>query len=461
MTGEEFVELCGGLKKSKKFQKSLPMFPTPVPKLPIGWTWSCLSKISERVSVGHVGPTSEFFSNSSDGVPFIRSQDVRPGRLMLDGVVHIAPSFHEKLKKSQLKAGDLLIVRVGANRGDTCEVPQGVGKLNCANVVFARPIEPNGFVTYYFRSAFGREMLLSVTTGSAQGVLNTQTVARLPIPVPPLAAQQKISAILSAYDNLIENNQRRIILLENMAEEIYREWFIRRRFPGHEKVKVIKGVPEGWSFDKASMFIGLAKGKSYAGEELTDDTGHMPFINLKSINRGGGYREDGLKYYSGRYKPEQVVHQNDVVMAVTDMTQDRVVIGRVARIPYLGEKGAVISLDTVKLVPKNIHKTFLYAYMRHSGFANFIKEFANGANVLHLKPDLITQQKIIVPPKQLQNEFAPLVEPLYAEADLLGMANRRLEKIRDALLPRLISGKLSVENLDIQFPPSMAEDAHA
>lgn len=94
--------------------------------------------------------------------------------------------------------------------------------------------------------------------------------------------------------------------------------------------------------------------------------------------------------------------------------------------PYLGEKGAVISLDTVKLVPKNTHKTFLYAYMRHSGFANFIKEFANGANVLHLKPDLITQQKIIISPKQLQNEFAPIVEPLYVEADLLGAANRRL-----------------------------------
>lgn len=291
--------------------------------------------------------------------------------------------------------------------------------------------------------------------------INLGILKELQIICPPLSTQKRIAAIISAYDDLIENNQRRIALLEKMAEEIYREWFVRLRFPSHEKVKIIKGVPEEWSFDKASIFFGLAKGKSYAAEELTDDTEHMPFINLKSFDRGGGYREDGLKYYSGRYKPEQVVHQNDVVMAVTDMTQDRAVIGRVARMPDLGEKGAVISLDTVKLVPKNIHKTLLYAYMRHSGFSNFIKEFANGANVLHLKPELITKQKIIVPPKQLQNEFAPLVEPLYAEADLLGMANRRLEKMRDALLPRLISGKLSVENLDIQFPPGMQEAAHA
>lgn len=322
------------------------------------------------------------------------------------------------------------------------------------------------FYFYFFSSGTGFGSIQTLVNQVSAAGIRGSDLAKLKVLYPPLEIQKKIAAILSAYDDLIENNQRRIVLLEKMAEEIYREWFVRLRYPGHDKVKVIKGVPEGWSFDKASVFFGLAKGKSYAGEELTDDTEHMPFINLKSFNRGGGYREDGLKYYSGRYKPEQVVHQNDVVMAVTDMTQDRAVIGRVARMPDLGEKGAVISLDTVKLVPKNIHKTFLYAYMRHSGFADFIKEFANGANVLHLKPDLITQQKIIVPPKQLQGEFVPMVEPLYAEADLLGMANRRLEKMRDALLPRLISGKLSVENLDIQLPPSMvaemkAEAAHA
>ena len=161
--------------------------------------------------------------------------------------------------------------------------------------------------------------------------------------------QKKIAAILSAYDDLIENNKCRIVLLEKMTEEIYREWFVRLRFPGHEKVKVVKNVPEAWSFEKACSFFGLAKGKSYAGEEITDDPEHMPFISLKSFNRGGGYREDGLKYYSGRYKEEQVARQSDVVMALTDMTQDRAVVGRVARIPDFGAKGAVISLDAVKL----------------------------------------------------------------------------------------------------------------
>jgi type I restriction enzyme S subunit len=223
----------------------------------------------------------------------------------------------------------------------------------------------------------------------------------------------------------------------------------------------VKRVPAGWSFDKASTFFELVKGKSYAGDEITDDPEHMPFISLKSFNRGGGYREDGLKYYSGRYKDNQVVRQNDVVVALTDMTQDRAVVGRPARIPNLGKRGGVISLDAVKLVPHNINNTFLYAYMRHSGFSDFIKEFANGTNVLHLKPELITKQSIIIPPRKLQDEFAPKASPLYAQVDFLGEANQRLTMMRDRLLPRLISGKLSVESLDIQFPSSMAEELNA
>ncbi|MBK8767914.1 MAG: restriction endonuclease subunit S [Burkholderiaceae bacterium] len=313
------------------------------------------------------------------------------------------------------------------------------------------------FYFYFFKSGTGYGAIQTLVNQVSAAGIRGSDLAKLKVLYPPLDVQKKAAAILSAYDDLIENNQQRIALLEAIAEELYREWFVRLRFAGYGKVKVIKGVPEGWSFDKGATFFGLVKGKSYAGEELTEDTEHMPFVNLKSFNRGGGYREDGLKYYSGRYKPEQVVRQNDVVMAVTDMTQDRAVVGRVARMPNLGKKGAVISLDTVKLVPKNINKTFLYAYMRHSGFANFIKEFANGANVLHLKPDLIPQQKIVIPTEQLQNRFAEIVEPIYAEIDALGESNGHLMKMRDALLPRLVSAKLSVSNLDIRFPPSMVE----
>jgi len=394
------------------------------------------------------------------GIMFLNGESINRGTINKEAVNFITEQKYRDIKKGRIARNDILLTTRGNGIGDAAFVTTNDKGLINAQMLILRADNKDiyaKYLFYYITSNSLQNYILNFASGSAQRQIPIRDLKKIPIYLPKAQAQRKIAAILSAYDELIDNNQRRIALLEKIVEEIYREWFVRLRFPGYEKVRIVKGMPEEWRFDEASKFFNLAKGISYAAEQLTDDTGHMPFINLKSFNRGGGYREDGLKYYSGQYKPEQVVYQNDVVMAVTDMTQDRAVIGQVARIPALGEKGAVISLDTVKLIPKNIHKTFLYAYMRYSGFANFIKEFANGANVLHLKPDLILQQKIMIPPIPLQNKFAQIVEPLYAEADMLGKANIQLGKMRAMLLPRLISGKLSVEHLNIQFPSGMEE----
>jgi type I restriction enzyme, S subunit len=171
-----------------------------------GWTGRKLGDICERVSVGHVGPTSQFYCDESEGVPFLRSQNVRPGNLNFAGIRHITREFHKRLKKSQLMAGDLLFVRVGANRGDCCSVPSDLGQLNCANIVFARPREAvTRFLEAYCRSTLGRQQLLSMTTGSAQGVINTGSVAELVIPLPSEAQQHEI---LRTLDNIAVETDR-------------------------------------------------------------------------------------------------------------------------------------------------------------------------------------------------------------------------------------------------------------
>lgn len=332
------------------------------------------------------------------GIMFLNGESINRGTINKEAVNFITEQKYRDIKKGRIARNDILLTTRGNGIGDAAFVTTNDKGLINAQMLILRADNKDiyaKYLFYYITSNSLQNYILNFASGSAQRQIPIRDL-KIPIYLPKAQAQRNIAAILSAYDELIDNNQRRIALLEKMVEEIYREWFVRLRFPGHQKARIVKGMPEEWRFDEASNFFNLAKGISYAAEELTDDTGHMPFINLKSFNRGGGYREDGLKYYSGQHKPEQVVYQNDVVMAVTDMTQDRAVIGQVARIPALGEKGAVISLDTVKLIPKNIHKAFLYAYMRYSGFANFIKEFANGANVLHLKPDLILQQKILI-----------------------------------------------------------------
>jgi type I restriction enzyme S subunit len=170
-----------------------PLDAPELPEIPVTWVWRRLDDFSLRVSVGHVGPTTQFYCSADVGVPFVRSQNVRPMRLVMEDVQYITREFHESLKKSQLQPEDILIVRVGANRGNTCRVPAGIGTLNCANIVFARPYPGiSNYVELYCQSKLGQGLLLEMTTGSAQGVLNTKAVADLPVPLPPEEEQAEM-----------------------------------------------------------------------------------------------------------------------------------------------------------------------------------------------------------------------------------------------------------------------------
>lgn len=157
------------------------------------WINVRLQFITERVSVGHVGPTSQYYTDEANGIPFLRSQNVRPGRIDLKNIEFIKKEFHQKLKKSQLKPGDLLIVRVGANRGDSAILPNNLGEVNCANIVLARPLENlSEYLGIFFTSPQWTNKVDELTTGTAQGVINTSIVAMTEVPLPSFREQKQI-----------------------------------------------------------------------------------------------------------------------------------------------------------------------------------------------------------------------------------------------------------------------------
>jgi type I restriction enzyme S subunit len=266
--------------------------------------------------------------------------------------------------------------------------------------------------------------------------------------LPPPQVQQRIAGILSAYDELIENSQRRIRILESMARALYREWFVLFRFPDNEKLPRIASslgnIPKGWEVKKLDDVAEVLRGRSYRSVDLAEEGG-LPFLNLKCIDRDGGFRRTGLKRYIGEYKDSHVTRKGDIVIAVTDMTQERRIVARAALVPSLNCEYGVCSMDLVRVEPKPLMpKMFLYCLLRFSSFADEVKQHANGANVLHLSPERITDFQFVRPAEAVMARFADFAASTFEQIDTLENRTENLRKTRDLLLPRLLSGQVEL-----------------
>jgi type I restriction enzyme S subunit len=289
---------------------------------------------------------------------------------------------------------------------------------------------------------FNYDYLTSKGTKMPRGTPNA--IMRYLVPNISSKDQRQIANLLSNYDSLVENNKKRISILESIVEQIYKEWFVRFRYPNFKNDHFINGIPSNWTYRKFSEIFHVYRGVSYSSDEIDVTVGEN-LVNLKNMNAFGGFRRDGTKKYDGKYKKEQVVRYKDLIMGVTDMTQERRTVGSVALIPNID---GVISADLIKLVSK-INNVFSYCMFRFGFYSKLFSQFGNGANVIHLKPSSIRNQKMLIPTNSLINEFVSHVEPMIDTIENLNVANDNLVKQRDMLLPRLMSGKLDVRGKGI------------
>ena len=266
------------------------------------------------------------------------------------------------------------------------------------------------------------------------------------IPKPPI--QRKIAAVLSAYDELIDNNKRRIALLEKLTEEIYREWFVRLRFPGHEKVKVIKGVPNDWEVRTLGSFASEIK-RGVKKRDLADDE---KYVGLEHIPR----RSIALKDWA----------TGDTVDSNKLLFQDRDILFSKIR-PYLHKVAlahfsGACSSDTIVIRPKEkLYEGYLMFTVFSDTFIELATVASKGTKMPRADWGFLRKLELAVPNKKLLELYQVQFDSVFAQIVNLLRANELLTNCRDRFLPRLISGKLSVENLDIQFPPGMAKELNA
>jgi type I restriction enzyme S subunit len=297
------------------------------------------------------------------------------------------------------------------------------------------------FLNYFLQTL----KLENFDVGASNPTLNRNHVHKIKIIFPKkVETQKRIAATLSAYDELIENNQRRIALLEKMAEEIYREWFVRLRFPGHDKVKMVKGVPQGWRPSCLGSVAKFTMGQSPSSEFYNELGNGLPFH--QGVGTYGERFPRTINYCS---EDGRRAHKGDIIFSV------RAPVGRL----NIADREMIIGRGLSAIRHKKERNHYLY-YLLKTAFVNE-DIIGNGSIFNSVGKDELAKFPVFEPEPSLVEKFDAIASKIDEQITALIHATECLKSSRDALLPRLISGKLSVENLDIQFPPGMIEDAHA
>jgi len=370
----------------------------------------------------------------------IRTTNVKAGRINLDDCKYVdEATFVKWTRRIQPKRNDIVLTR---------EAPLGeVGLLRSDESVFlgqrtmlyrANPKKLDQRFLYY-------SMLGPLVQGQIRSQGSGATVEHLRVPdaesflvaYPPLDEQRRIAALLSAYDDLIANNQRRIALLESMAEEIYREWFVRMRFPGHESQLDAQAE---WRLEPLESLGTFMNGYPFDPSEWFDEG--LPIVKIKELNSGVG--SDTPRNPGDKIPAKYHFGDGDLLFSWSGSL--------VVQIWHQGS--ALVNQHLFKVTPAaGVSRSFLYLSIKFS--IPIFESLTTGATMQHIKRKELRFVKVRIPPEALMKQFVSAVDPLLENALSLKKQTRRLREMRDALLPRLISGKLRVDQLDIQFPPSM------
>jgi type I restriction enzyme S subunit len=325
---------------------------------------------------------------------------------------------------------------------------------------------------HFFRGVIERHLptLLAGATGSTFPNVSRSDLESIPILHTDIRYIRNASAVLKGLQDKIELNQKMNQTLEDIAKAIFKSWFvdfdpvrakaegrptglppeISDLFPDKLVDSEIGEIPKGWELTTLGDHTALTKGRSYKSAELMDSD--TALVTLKSFHRGGGYRLDGLKPYTGIFKPEQVVEEGDLIIALTDVTQAADVIGKPAIVrSSTSHSQLVASLDVgiVRLKENSFFtKEFCYFLMLSNRYTHHSLGYTSGTTVLHLAKDASAKFQVCAPPIMLIENFTDLASNLMRRIFVSEKEIEVLSELRDTLLPKLISGELHIPDAE-------------
>lgn len=368
---------------------------------------------------------------SNEGVPVVRVTDIKNETVDLSACKFLPKSSLGKYAKHKLRTGDLVICTVGSHPtqpgsvvGRAAVIPASAdGALLNQNAVCIRSSSPDvdqRWLGYLGRSQDVHDYIISCARGSASQVrMAIGLLKKMPVEVPLLRVQQRIAGVLSAYDELIENSQRRIKILEAMARALYREWFVHFRFPGHENHPFVASplgeIPCGWEVKSLLELTEVNYGKNLPTKKLADDGAHPVYGAAKIIGRYTEYTREQRTIICG-------CRGSVGEMQITE--------------PKCFVTNNAFTFDPVH--PDNFF--WLFHTLKERG----LRDVVGGAAQPQITLEGISSVELVTPPLLLRTRYQQTVLAMLEQAWALDSQTQNLRRTRDLLLPRLLSGQINV-----------------
>ena len=301
------------------------------------------------------------------------------------------------------------------------------------------------FVYYLLRTKTA--LLQNIAGGVAIPIVKKSTFANLEVCVPPLPTQRKIAAILSIYDDLIENNTRRINILEDMAQTLYQEWFVHFRFPGHEHAPMVESplgpIPHGWEIKRLADLVETQYGYT---ESATEDEIGPKFVRGKDINKASYMNWKTVPFCSIESEKHAKYKLNVGDILVIRMADP----GKVAIIEKEIDAVFASYLIRLKLQSNLLSPYYLFYSLSDERYQSYIYGVSTGTTRKSASAGVITGFDLVVPTEEVRNRFEEVIVSLRKTLNNLLEKNANLRQTRDLLLPKLISGEIDVSELDVE-----------
>lgn len=393
----------------------------------MAWEKVKLGDVSTCIQTGPFGSQLHQSDYSIMGTPVVMPKDMIGGKIVEQSIARVEEQHVNRLSRHKVDAGDILYSRRGDVGRCALVTEKEKGWLcgtGCLKVSIDLEKANPKFVFYQLQKPETIGWVVKHAVGATMLNLNTGILESVPVEMPELQEQNKIVDILSAYDDLIENNQKQIKLLEEAAQRLYKQWFIDLRYPGHEITPIVDGLPKGWRKEKLVDLATVQFGYAFDGSLFNSNGNGTPIVRIRNIP--DGFTND----YTTENAPEEyIINNGDVVVGMD---------GEFHINSWSGDKSYLVQRSCC-FRPHNPRIKGWLLWAIHDPI-KFFEKTVVGATVAHLGKKHIDTIELLMGPENLYKPF----QDYFNKRQLLLNQNRKLAESRDRLLPKLMNGELEV-----------------